>query len=960
MKTNRSSIVFSLVATALVTFLSFSLTSQAFWPDPSFSVFRNLVACTQKESDATHASITRAGVAQFVAQHPEIFGTCNPSNEAIDEIVAANGLTDVKESGDHSAHFDSEEFLGGQLRLLKLRDEIKEALDKGYVSWARTALGRALHTVQDFYSHSNWVETFPGQVFFGLGTGEMVRNGVAPVTRATCSDCGPFGFGGCANNLIVPPRVPVGWTSGYFAFPSGTKPDGKCSHGGCLDVTRFADPRGGINKDTSDSNHGSLHVQAAQIATAATRVFFTNLQQPTPNGPGLTIAQVKNLFGCGGTFAMCVDTTSGMGDGGTDDILEAVKNQAIAIVDKRLGTAEEPSQYVLAPFNDPDVPAPTVTCDPDEFKNAIRNLSAHGGGDCPDLAVRGMIDGLSAASTGGDLFLFTDGDAKDADLAQIAKDLATQKQIRIFCSIFGSCNSNGVDSVYREIAEATGGQVFSLDPSEAGQITNLLDDVSRTRAANLLSIEDTLGPTASVHHVPIDDTMSAATFAVSGGTSVVLNRPDGSTVHDGDPGVTITSLSGAHLFSIANPVTGLWQVTVSGNGAYSITVSGQATVDIESFDFVQDLSNQAHEPGLFQIDGFPVAGQINLVSAKLTDGFSSARFEFRSPSGAILHVLTLEQGTDNAANVFVGSLTPPNTPFVVYVTGHTSSGASFQRVLPGIIMPQPVTVTASPPAELAPGGFTSYTFQVHNLGSPDTFHIEGADDKGFLTSITPADLSLNAGETKEVTVGVQAPANAVPGTSDTLTVTATGGSGAENFDVVVTDVRDPNYLIITAASPPDAGTTSGAGTFTSGSTVTVNATPNAGYTFVNWTESGLVVSTSASYTFTVSSDRPLLANFSILPSAATPTISPPGGNFPHRSKGGERIKLSCATSGATIYYTKNGSDPTTSSIRYPTRNNYKGFKLNGPRGRTKVVKAIATAPGYNNSDIATGSFTFGR
>jgi hypothetical protein len=96
--------------------------------------------------------------------------------------------------------------------------------------------------------------------------------------------------------------------------------------------------------------------------------------------------------------------------------------------------------------------------------------------------------------------------------------------------------------------------------------------------------------------------------------------------------------------------------------------------------------------------------------------------------------------------------------------------------------------------ELIPGGSSSYTFQVHNLGSTGTFHIEGADDKGFLTSITPADLSLNAGETREVTVRLQAPADAVPGTSDTLTVTATGGLGARNFDVVESLVTPPTQL----------------------------------------------------------------------------------------------------------------------------------------------------------------------
>jgi uncharacterized repeat protein (TIGR02543 family) len=39
------------------------------------------------------------------------------------------------------------------------------------------------------------------------------------------------------------------------------------------------------------------------------------------------------------------------------------------------------------------------------------------------------------------------------------------------------------------------------------------------------------------------------------------------------------------------------------------------------------------------------------------------------------------------------------------------------------------------------------------------------------------------------------------------------------------------------------------------------ATANSGYTFVNWTEGGNPVSTSSSYTFTVSGARTLVANF---------------------------------------------------------------------------------------------------
>ena len=47
-----------------------------------------------------------------------------------------------------------------------------------------------------------------------------------------------------------------------------------------------------------------------------------------------------------------------------------------------------------------------------------------------------------------------------------------------------------------------------------------------------------------------------------------------------------------------------------------------------------------------------------------------------------------------------------------------------------------------------------------------------------------------------------------------------------------------------------------------GSSVTVTATPNGSHTFVNWTQNGKVVSTSASYMFTMpSASTTLTAHF---------------------------------------------------------------------------------------------------
>ena len=72
-----------------------------------------------------------------------------------------------------------------------------------------------------------------------------------------------------------------------------------------------------------------------------------------------------------------------------------------------------------------------------------------------------------------------------------------------------------------------------------------------------------------------------------------------------------------------------------------------------------------------------------------------------------------------------------------------------------------------------------------------------------------------------------------------------------------------NYTITTVSLPSNGGTTSGAGTFAAGTSHTVSASANSGYTFVNWTENGSIVSTSTNYTFTLNSNRNLVANFRV-------------------------------------------------------------------------------------------------
>ena len=74
-------------------------------------------------------------------------------------------------------------------------------------------------------------------------------------------------------------------------------------------------------------------------------------------------------------------------------------------------------------------------------------------------------------------------------------------------------------------------------------------------------------------------------------------------------------------------------------------------------------------------------------------------------------------------------------------------------------------------------------------------------------------------------------------------------------------VRCKNSVINVSANSTVCGSVSGGGTYFDGTECTVSATANDGYTFIGWSEDGTIVSTEASYTFTVCGNRNMVAFF---------------------------------------------------------------------------------------------------
>ena len=79
------------------------------------------------------------------------------------------------------------------------------------------------------------------------------------------------------------------------------------------------------------------------------------------------------------------------------------------------------------------------------------------------------------------------------------------------------------------------------------------------------------------------------------------------------------------------------------------------------------------------------------------------------------------------------------------------------------------------------------------------------------------------------------------------------------------------------------------------------------------------------------------------------TFSLPGGTYPSK----QEVTISCATEGAAIRYTTDGSTPTNKSKKFDGN---KPIKVD----KTMTIKAIATKNGMEDSDIAIATYVIGQ
>ena len=409
----------------------------------------------------------------------------------------------------------------------------------------------------------------------------------------------------------------------------------------------------------------------------------------------------------------------------------------------------------------------------------------------------------------------------------------------------------------------------------------------------------TYTPTSSGSSTPPPTPAATPTFSPAAGTYTgtqsvtIADTTSGATIYYTTDGTTPTTSSTVYAGPVSVSASETLQAlaTASGDTASAVASAAYTINSTSSGGGGSGTPTVSYPSGFASATGFTLDGGATVTGGalQLTDGGNNeARAIWYSTP------LNVQQFTTD----FTFQITPagPNSTdgmtFTIQNQGLTAHGGiggglGYQGVTPSVAVK-----------------FDTFNNAGEGVNSTG-FYTDGAAPTVPATDLTPSGINLHSGDIMDAHLTYD-------GTTLTLTLTDT-----------VTNA------IFTASQAIDIPSTVGSGTafigFTGGTGGTVSTQNVLTWTYTP-TYSGSSTSTSPSTP------------------AATPTFSPAAGTYTAT----QSVTIQDATSGATIYYTTNGTTPTTASTPYT-----------GPISvsASESLEAIAVASGQSASAVATAAYT---
>ncbi|MEW6024573.1 MAG: vWA domain-containing protein [Pseudomonadota bacterium] len=709
------------------------------------------------------------------------------------------------------AHCDNDLTLACSNRIITIRNEgvvnnlaeYVRSKDKFSLVNARIMLGRALHTLQDFYAHSSYTDNHPGRDFYAALTtspGVVAQALPAPSVPTCVARTGPINSTWPDNGgnyvFTAEGASPAVITSGYFFNSNavagfGSAPDtaaSRCDHG--MEILRAT--VSGINKDAPYSPfrpapyYGAydagaeldnaaqvaspLHLRASYHAAAHTAHFLDEVVSAIRASTADVAVQdemVSALLGIEQVpvIGFVIDNTGSM-----SDIISGVRSSIERTIDQAV-TSRPDTRFLVLSYGDPYVGTPVIGT-AEQVRSVVASIYASGGDDCPELTNTGLLAALKAAPEKSKLLVFTDASSKDAALQPEVEKLALDKQVVVSYSVSGSCSP--IDPTYYKTAAATGGQVLVTEHSAASVASAFLGiSIEAAGFAPRPTIIER-GTVNGVRNVEIPVNADATGFSVMAtfdSGSLALYDPTGARVLAGAANVEANTFIGGQGYAVKAPAPGVWraELTTTSAAAYTINAGVTSALDVREAKFftVDAVGRSGHESSMPYLNG-PPPGRVRLdVALTDIDGVAASRFDLIGEDGAAVAAAVM---TPLSRGHYSGTVVVPAGAFRLKVSGTDSAGKAFVRVAPALVTPIRYSLALPEYPTWVPGHANSLRVQLTNHGAPASFQI-GAALNGTPAAVSNGAPTLAAGAS---------------GTADIVVAIPAASSVREELDVAVT------------------------------------------------------------------------------------------------------------------------------------------------------------------------------
>ena len=381
--------------------------------------------------------------------------------------------------------------------------------------------------------------------------------------------------------------------------------------------------------------------------------------------------------------------------------------------------------------------------------------------------------------------------------------------------------------------------------------------------------------------------------------------------------VTFTVVSGpASISGSTLTITGAGTVVVAANqaGDTSYAPASQVTQSI--------VVNQVSQTISFTAPASPVTFGVAPIalSATATSGLSVTFTVVSGPgsvSGSTLTITgvgTVVVAANQAGNAGYAAASQVTQSIVVNQASQAITFATLTTPISYSTTPIALSATANSGLSVAfsvvsgPGTVSGSTLTITGVGTV----VVAANQAGNANYAAAPQLTQSiAVNQASQTISFTAPTTPVTYGAAAITLSATASSG---LPVAFSVVSGPGTV--------SGGklTVTGVGTVV----VAANQAGNANYAAATQVTHSVVVS--------------------VIGTVATPTFTPAAGTYTSV----QSVTISSATTGAVIYYTTDGSTPSTNSTAYSGAISV---------GATETIQAIAVAPGYTNSTVASAAYT---